>query len=182
MPADRKSPKASKRRWERSAARGRRALHPNLVKVLVASALPAAALVWFLLLGAEKRARVLASFPSGSGTRILHAVIALGFLMVLAWLALPLVHGGESRLRRGVRWFACRRSAARVLLFPIEAPTYLLWLLFQGLFWLLSASTIACSLLVLAFIVWIVVPGFLGGSGPVLEAVRSLAARVGLGI
>lgn len=157
-----------------------RALRAGPLRILVASAIPLLALAWFFVISDERRRSILESIPAGAGERAVHAGIAFGVLVALAWFLLPISHGGEWALRRALDWLCSRSGAQRALLYPAEAVLRILHLLFHLLFWVIVVAVLAACLAVLLFIVWIVQPGFLGGSAPLLDWVREAAARVGV--
>lgn len=149
-------PVAPRRRRE-PAARSRR----SPLVFLLAGAVPAAGVAWFLLQPEATRRGILEKIPAGAGGRALAALIALGVLLVLAKVALPAFHVASGSLKNVLGRFQARKGFLRVLLFPAEAVIWFLWLAAQLLFAVDAALTIAAGLVLILLAIRIVKPDLL---------------------
>jgi hypothetical protein len=151
-----------------------------VLKFVIGGTIPLLALVWFALLGPDKRESILRAIPSGVAERIISAGISFGVLVALAWLTFPAVYTGLVGTRRGTAWFRIRRGVQRVLLFPFEAVMTVFNGLFGTLFAVNALLIIGMFFLCLLFVAWIVRPDLLGGQERFLEFARGLGGRFGL--
>jgi hypothetical protein len=131
-------------------------------------AVPAAAVVWFLLQPADRRRQILESVPAGAGGRALSAAAAFGVLLVLARIALPAVHAATRALAGLLARLRARRGVMRVLLFPVEAVLGILWFAAQALFAVDAALVVGAALLFVLLAARVVWPGLLPGFLPEL--------------
>lgn len=170
----------------RAATRTRRERRPRSrrarrLRTILGAGLPLLALIVLVAIGPDRRADLLARLPDGAGRRALHAVVSFGALALLAWLALPLTHAFDVGLRRARAWFAARPRPARLALAPFEGTGLLLaggaWVLFVAN----AILVLAVTALTLLFLLWVPFPGFLGGSGPVVDFLVTAGRGLGVG-
>jgi hypothetical protein len=135
---------------------------------LLVGALPAAGIVWVLLLPQAERDALLARVPEGWAGRAAHAGIAFGALVLLARVALPAFHGGSKRLQEIQASMAARRGVLRVLLWPLEALVHLLGFVARVLFAVDAVMILACCLVLLLLVARIIKPELLPGILPTL--------------
>jgi hypothetical protein len=147
-------------RGERRRGRG------GLGAFLLASAIPAGLIGWFLLQPPERRQELLDKVPSGAGGRAIAAGVAFGTLALLAWVALPAFHASSQGIRASLQGLRARGPAARAVLFPVEALLGLLWFLLQLLFALDAFLIVALALVGLLLAARIVDPSILPGVLP----------------
>jgi hypothetical protein len=152
------------RRRPREPRRGR----GGAVVFLLASAVPAAGALWFLLLPESERSALLEKFPAGAGGRALAAAAALAILLLLARVALPAFHGSSGALGRAAANLGSRRGFLRVLLFPAFALVSLLRFVAQVLFAVDAFLILASGVAFLLLVVRIAKPDFLPGVLPEL--------------
>jgi hypothetical protein len=146
-------PRARRGRPEKPG-RGRRAL----VLFLLANLIPAAVIVWFATMPAERRQAFLDRVPSGVGGRALAAGVAFAVLLVLARLVLPAARAALAFLGNAMAWFRTRPRGKRALLYPAEAATSLTWFGVQVLFAIDAALILAAAAAFLMYVVRIVKP------------------------
>jgi hypothetical protein len=139
---------------KRSRRRGR----GIVIGFLLANALPAAAAVWFFTRPPEERQRMIDAIPEGVGTRAGAAGIAFVVPLVLALVVMPGAKATLDALSRARAWFRSRRGALRVVLFPLEALTGLLWFLVQCLFAVDAILILAVAAAFLLYVIRILKP------------------------
>jgi hypothetical protein len=153
----------------RAARRGSPARRRSGWTFLLWGALPAAAVVWFLLQPEPTRRSLLERLPPGAGGRAIAAGVALGVLVVLARVALPAFHAASGALLAARGRLRSRTGVLRVILFPVEAVLWLLWLAAQILFAVDAVLVIAAGLLTLLLSWRILQPDALPGLLPDLR-------------
>lgn len=164
---------AARRRPGRRAGRGReddgrprRKKKRGLVAFLLASAVPLAAVGFWVAQPEERRQQILDKIPSGAGGRALAAGVAFGSLLLLARVALPAFHGASGALRGVLLKIREKPKALRVLLFPVEFLVYLLWLGLQLLFAVDAFLIVVAAAVGLLLVIRIVKPDLLPGVLP----------------
>ncbi len=160
MPASEQSAPAPRRR-SRGATGKRRGGKGALIPFLLVSAIPAGAVVWFLLQSSETQERIADMFGDGGGGRAIKAGICLAVLVGLARVALPAFHSTSGLLRASMAKIRQKPLAARVLLFPAELVIWLAWFLVQILFAVDAVLILATGALVIILVVRIVNPSVL---------------------
>lgn len=133
----------------------------GLVLFLLVSAVPAAAIGWYLMQPPETQDKLVGLFGEGSGGRAAKAGICLGVLVALARLALPAFHASSGALRGFMGQIRAKGTAARVLLFPVELAAWLLWFAVQILFAVDAVLILATGALVIILVIRIVDPSVL---------------------
>lgn len=128
-----------------------------LVFVLVNAVIGGAAAWWFTR-PQEVRDAALEKFAPGVGGRAMAAGVAFGLLVVLAMVVLPGARAALVGLSRAQHWFRTRPLGLRVLLFPFEAATGLLWVAAQCLFAIDAVGILVTAAAFLLYVVRIAKP------------------------
>lgn len=123
-----------------------------LVFVLVNAVVGGAAAWWFTR-PQEARDAALEKFAPGLGGRAMAAGVAFGLLVVLAMVVLPGARAALVGLSRAQHWFRTRPLGLRILLFPFEAVTGVLWVAAQCLF---AVDAIGILVTAAAFLLYVV--------------------------
>lgn len=144
-------------RRTRGTKRERKKGKGGVIVFLLVSAVPAAAIGWYLMQPQERQDKIVEMFD-GSGGRAAKAGICLVVLIALARLALPAFHHTSGALRGFMHKMREKPKATRVLLFPVEFVTWLLWFTVQILFALDAILILATGALVIILVVRIVDP------------------------
>ena len=156
--ADSKAPLPRSRRDRRE--RKRRSI---AIPFLLASAVPAGAVVWWFLKPAEARQAFLDGIPKGVGTRAATAGIAFGLLIVLARVVLPGAKAAGDGLRRARAWIGAKKPVVRVLLAPLALVVEVLWFVTQILFAVDAVAILGCAAAFLVYVARILKPDLLPG-------------------
>lgn len=119
--------RAGRRGREQGKGKGR------VILFLLVSAVPAAAVGWYLMQPQETKDKLIDLFD-GSGGRAAKAGICLVVLVALARIALPAFHATSGALKGVMERIRAKQGAARILLFPAEFVVWLLWFTVQILF------------------------------------------------
>lgn len=143
--------------------RGERRRRSVAIPFLLASAVPAGAVVWWFTKPAEARQAFLDGIPKGAGTRAATAGIALGLLVVLSRIVLPGAKAAGDGLRRARGWIGTRKPVVRVLLAPLAFVVEVLWLVTQLLFAVDAIAILACAAAFLVYVARILKPDLLPG-------------------
>ncbi len=146
-------------------ARGRRAAPRRRLAIpfLLASVIPAGALIWWFTKPVEARQAVLDGIPKGVGTRAATAGLAIGLLIVLSRVVLPGVKATGEALGRARRWIRSRGRVARIALSPVAFLVEVLWLTMQLLFVVDALAIVGCAAAFLLYVARIVKPDLLPG-------------------
>lgn len=145
-------------------ARDRRASRRRpAVPFLLASVIPAGALVWWFTKPEEARQAVLDRIPKGVGSRAVTAGIALALLIVLARVVLPGTKATGEAIGRARKWIRNRGRGARLALSPVALVVELLWLTMKSLFVLDALAIVGCAVAFLVYVARIVKPDLLPG-------------------
>ncbi len=147
-------------RRARKTSRERKKGKGGVIVFLLVSAIPAAAITWYLMQPPERQDKLISLFE-GSGGRAAKAGICLVVLIALARLALPAFHHTSGALRGFMHRIREKPKATRILMFPVEFVTWLLWFLVQILFALDAVLILATGALVIILVVRIVDPSVL---------------------
>lgn len=138
----------------------------GILAFLLASAVPLAAVGFWLAQTEERKQELLDKVPSGVGGRAIAAGVAFGTLLLLARVALPAFFGASGALRGLLVRFREKPRALRVLLFPVEFLVYLLWLGLQMLFAVDAFLILVAAAVGLLLVIRIVKPDILPGILP----------------
>jgi len=133
------------------------------IPFLLASAVPAGAIVWWFTRPADARQAFLDGIPKGVGTRAATAGIALGLLVVLSRIVLPGAKAAGDGLRRVRTWIGAKRPVVRALLSPLALVVEVLWFVTQLLFAVDAVAILACAAAFLVYVARIVKPDLLPG-------------------
>lgn len=128
----------------------------GIILFLLVSALPVAAITWYVLQPQAKQDEIAAIFGDGAGGRAAKAGICLAILFALAKVALPAFHATSGLLRGWMQRIREKKGAARILLWPVEFVIWLVWFASQLLFALDAILILATGALFLILAVRIV--------------------------
>lgn len=159
-PASPSAARGGRRRGGAARSGGRSRGRGGLIVFLLVSAVPAAAIGWYVMQPKATQDRLIELFD-GSGGRAAKAGICLVALIALARLALPAFHASSNRLREVMGRIRAKPAGVRVLLFPLELVVWLLWFLVQILFAVDAVLILATGALVIILVIRIVDPSVL---------------------
>lgn len=145
------------RRAGRGGSRHRKKGRGGVIVFLLVSAVPVAAVIWYLMQAQETKDKLIGMFD-GSGGRAAKAGICLVVLIALARLALPAFHATSGALKGAMERIRARTGVARIALFPVEFVVWLLWFTVQILFAVDAILILGTCALVIILVIRIVDP------------------------